>query len=65
MNVTMKKQKFRYFYLLYLLAFALIILFALRQELNIPEDLANYGYYIAIGIFVIGVIRVFYLIIKR
>jgi hypothetical protein len=50
---------------LYILAFGLIVLYLLREVMDIPPDLSPWLYYVAIGIFGIGLIRIVYLIVGR
>ncbi|MCF8336198.1 MAG: hypothetical protein K9H65_06320 [Bacteroidales bacterium] len=61
----MKKNVSKYFYILYILALAMVVLFITREELNLSENLANLFYYLAIGILGVGVVRIVYLSIKR
>ncbi|MFP4621719.1 MAG: hypothetical protein ACLFM7_10435 [Bacteroidales bacterium] len=60
-----KKNLSGYFYGLYILALALVVLYLIHEELNISENTADVFYYLAIGIFGFGVIRVVYLAFKR
>jgi hypothetical protein len=61
----MKKNLSKYFYVLYILALAMVVLYIIREELDLSENLANLFYYLAIGIFGLGVIRIIFLAIKR
>ena len=61
----MKKNLSKYFYVLYILALAMVVLYVIREEVNLSENLANLFYYLAIGIFGLGIVRVVYLSIKR
>jgi hypothetical protein len=61
----MKKNLSKYFYVLYILALAMIVIYLIRDEMEISEGLANLFYYLAIGIFGLGVVRIVYLAIKR
>ncbi|MFP4526069.1 MAG: hypothetical protein ACLFNL_06735 [Bacteroidales bacterium] len=49
----------------YLVALAFLLLYFLRDDLNLPENLSSALYYAAIVIFIIGVIRIFVMIVKR
>lgn len=64
-NKIMKKNLSKYFYVLYILALAMVVLYVIREEVNLSENLANLFYYLAIGIFGLGIVRVVYLSIKR
>ena len=50
---------------LYLLAFVLIVMYLVRDELNISSSHAPLLYYGAMGIFVVGLARIFYLVLRR
>jgi len=58
-------KKNRAFTGLYILALVLILLYVLREEVNISSGVAPYLYYGAIAIFVVGLVRVFYLVLKK
>gem|GEM_PF-4885131 len=63
--IIMKKNLSKYFYVLYILALAMVVIYLIRDEMEISEGLANLFYYLAIGIFGLGVVRIVYLAIKR
>ena len=52
-------------YLLYVLALIFLALFIFHDEWGVQEETAKIFYYIALGIFGIGVIRVVYLIWRK
>ncbi|MGM0531733.1 MAG: hypothetical protein ACQER7_10310 [Bacteroidota bacterium] len=60
----MKKNWSKYFYVLYILGLAMIVLFIIREELDLSENLAHLFYYLALGIFGVGIIRIAYMAIK-
>lgn len=49
----------------YLVALVFLILYFLRDDLNLPGNLSSALYYAAVVIFIIGVIRIFVMIVKR
>jgi hypothetical protein len=55
----------RIFTFLYFAAIVFIVLFVAKDHINISEDLADIFYYAALGIFGIGLVRIFFLILKR
>jgi drug/metabolite transporter (DMT)-like permease len=55
----------RLFSLLYIVALVFIVLFIAREKIGIPEQTAQIFYFVAIGIFVIGIGRILYLFMKR
>jgi hypothetical protein len=58
-------KKNRLFTGLYILALVLIVLYVMREEVNIPAEVAPFLYYGAIGIFLVGLVRVFYLVLRK
>lgn len=42
----------------------MIVLFIIREELDLSENLAHLFYYLALGIFGVGIIRIAYMAIK-
>ena len=61
----MRKNLSKFFYALYILALGMVVVYLIQEELGISENLAKFLYYLAIGIFGFGVIRIIYLAIKR
>lgn len=58
-------KKNRAFTGLYILALVLIILYVMRDEVNISSEVAPFLYYGAIAIFLVGLVRVFYLVLRK
>jgi len=58
-------KKNRAFTALYILALVLIVLYVMRDEVNIPAGAAPFLYYGAIAIFVVGLVRIFYLVLRK
>jgi len=51
--------------LVYLLALVMLIIYFLRDLLSIPGSFSIVFYYIPIGIFFFGIIRIIYLLIRK
>jgi len=58
-------KKNRAFTALYILALVLIVLYVMRDEVNISAGVAPFLYYGAIAIFVVGLVRIFYLVLRK
>jgi len=59
----MKTRKLLSF--IYFLALVSLIIYFIRDMLSIPESTADIFYYIPIGVFFFGIIRIIYLVIRR
>lgn len=55
----------RLFTALYILALLSLLLYAGREAAGLSYETARYFYYAAIAIFVLGLVRIFYMVLRR
>jgi len=55
----------RLFSALYILALLSLLLYAGREAVGLTYETARYFYYAAIAIFMVGLIRIFYMILRK